>query len=141
MSIDPGGGWRLIDRKKDNPQEGDQYWQGGNMWADRCQPLEPFMVTDVYRRRIDRVIPCESADYVLQKPTGDAVEHPSHYTVGPIECIDAIESALTPEQFIGYCRGNAIKYAWRADRKSNAVEDLQKARFYIDRELAKRGAK
>jgi hypothetical protein len=133
MSIDPGEGWRLLE-----PHEpvlnGDEYsgdgckqWEAANNWrTNKGRQTEGVP----YRRRIE-----------LQKPTGDAVEHPSHYTAGPIECIDAIESALTPEQFIGYCRGNAMKYAWRADRKHNAVEDLQKARFYIERELAKRGAK
>lgn len=64
----------------------------------------------------------------------DPVNHPTHYTAGSIECIDAIQSALTPEQFAGYCRGNAIKYAWRADRKGN-TQDLQKAIWYLNREI------
>ena len=42
----------------------------------------------------------------------DNVNHPPHYKKGPIECIDAIESALTFEQFIGYCKAAAIKYIW-----------------------------
>ena len=141
MSIDPGEGWRLVSAKNDRPQEGDQYYSESRGWIDRGAPLDPFMMHDIYSRRIDRVIPCESADYVLQKPTGDAVESPAHYTAGPIECIDAIESALTPEQFIGYCRGNAMKYMWRADHKGNALQDLRKARFYLFREIKKRGAK
>jgi hypothetical protein len=64
----------------------------------------------------------------------DPVNHPDHYTAGNIECIDAIQAALTPEQFIGYCRGNAIKYIWRADRKGG-IQDLQKAIWYLNRAI------
>jgi hypothetical protein len=64
----------------------------------------------------------------------DPVNHPDHYTAGNIECIDAIQAALTPEQFIGYCRGNAIKYIWRADRKGG-IQDLQEAIWYLNRAI------
>lgn len=63
---------------------------------------------------------------------GCNVDHPSHYTNGGIECIDAIQEALTAEEFVGYCKGNAIKYIWR-ERHKNGVEDLQKARWYVNR--------
>lgn len=66
----------------------------------------------------------------------DAVHNPAHYTSGSIECIDALEARLTPEQFAGFCRGNALKYVWRAGLKGDLVEDLQKAKWYIDREIA-----
>lgn len=66
----------------------------------------------------------------------DAVNHPDHYTSGDVECIDAIQSALTPEEFQGYCKANAIKYLWRAGRKQiDSVEDLRKANWYIQRLL------
>jgi len=61
----------------------------------------------------------------------DAVLSPSHYTSGEIECIDAIRSALGPEGFRAWCRGNAIKYLWRAGLKDDASEDLRKAVFYV----------
>lgn len=61
------------------------------------------------------------------------VDHPSHYNQGDIECIDAIESALGKEKFIGFCIGNAIKYSWRSEHKSNAIEDLDKALWYINK--------
>lgn len=60
------------------------------------------------------------------------VDHPSHYTQGDIECIDALESALGPEGFKGYCKGCAMKYLWRTDYKGE-LEDLQKAVWYINR--------
>lgn len=63
----------------------------------------------------------------------DNVNHPSHYTRGGIECIDAIEAAVTGLQGIeAVCTGNAIKYLWRWKQK-NGVEDLKKALWYIDR--------
>lgn len=64
----------------------------------------------------------------------DYVNHPPHYTSGKVECIDAIESALTPEEFRGYCKGNALKYLFR-ERLKGGDEDLAKARFYINRIL------
>lgn len=60
----------------------------------------------------------------------DVVNHPEHYTTGRIECIDAIESALTPEEFRGYLKGNIIKYTWR-ERQKGGVESMQKAMWYI----------
>ncbi len=62
----------------------------------------------------------------------DPVNHPSHYTTGSIECIDAIEAALTPEEFRGYCKGNVLSYVWRENNKGR-IEDLRKARWYLER--------
>ena len=62
----------------------------------------------------------------------DTVNHPSHYTDGGIECIEAIEAALTTEEFRGYCKGNVLKYGWR-ERHKGGTESLKKARWYLDR--------
>ncbi len=62
----------------------------------------------------------------------DVVNHPSHYTDGGIECIDAIEAALTAEEFRGYCKGNNLKYTWR-ERRKGGTESLKKAQWYLDR--------
>ena len=61
----------------------------------------------------------------------DNVNHPKHYTEHPsgIECIEITEH-------FNFCLGNAIKYIWRAGLKSDRLEDLRKARFYVDREIA-----
>lgn len=64
----------------------------------------------------------------------DPVNHPEHYTSGSVECIEGLEAALTPEMFVGFCRGNAMKYLWRAGRKGDVDQDLQKAAWYIERE-------
>ena len=66
----------------------------------------------------------------------DNVNHPAHYTTHPsgIECIQITEH-------MGFNLGNALKYIWRCDLKQDAVEDLKKAQWYIERELKKRTAK
>jgi hypothetical protein len=64
----------------------------------------------------------------------DTVNSPAHYRQGGIECIDAIEAALTAEEFRGYCKGNALKYIWR-ERHKGQNESLRKARWYINRAL------
>lgn len=63
----------------------------------------------------------------------EMVEAPPHYNYGKIECIEAIEESMTSEAFKGYLKGNALKYLWRYERKGNALQDLQKAQWYLDR--------
>ena len=64
----------------------------------------------------------------------DAVNHPPHYMLGGVEVIDAIEA-----WDLGFCLGNAVKYIARAGKKDPAktLEDLKKARWYLDREVAR----
>lgn len=61
----------------------------------------------------------------------DAINHPDHYTSGGIECIGAIRASLGLSEFADYCKGNIIKYVWRY-RLKNGVDDLKKARVYLD---------
>jgi len=63
----------------------------------------------------------------------DPVNQPPHYRQGEIECIEAIEAALTPEEFRGYCKGNVIKYLWRMNHKGSKVQDSEKAAWYLTR--------
>lgn len=65
-------------------------------------------------------------------PVPDLVNHPAHYKVGGIETIDFIEA-----KSLGYNLGNVVKYITRADHKGNKYEDLCKARWYLNREIAK----
>ena len=68
------------------------------------------------------------------------VDHPAHYGGDTVyETIKVLEAWLTPEQFIGFCRGNAIKYLSRAGKKGDCAEDLRKAGFYTDYERDFRG--
>lgn len=81
----------------------------------------------------------ENTDGVGPLKAEDAVNHPSHYTAGKVECIDALESATTGLQGIeAVCTANAIKYLWRWKHK-NGVEDLQKCRFYVEYLIKKVG--
>jgi hypothetical protein len=64
----------------------------------------------------------------------DPINQPDHYRQGSIECIDAIEAALTPEEFRGYCKGNVLKYVWREQHKGG-IESLRKAAWYLSRLL------
>lgn len=59
--------------------------------------------------------------------------NPDHYKKGDIECIEAIKASMSREEFLGYLKGNAIKYLWRYRNKKNAVEDLQKCIWYTER--------
>ena len=63
----------------------------------------------------------------------DNVNHPTHYTAGRVECIDALAAATTGLEGIeAVCTANAIKYLWRWKRK-NGVEDIEKAIWYLER--------
>jgi len=64
--------------------------------------------------------------------THDAVNHPKHYTTHPsdVECI-------TVTEHMNFCLGNAMKYIWRAGEKGDKIEDLRKAQWYLDREIAR----
>ncbi len=63
----------------------------------------------------------------------DPVNYPAHYVNHPsgIECIQITEH-------MNFCLGNAVKYIWRADEKGSDIEDLKKAVWYIEREIARR---
>jgi len=113
---DPGDGWRLAtgDDYKDLRCEA---WSiGERRWGLRGPVMigRPFNNFDSYRIPID------------------LINAPPHYRQGGIECIDAIRAALTPEEFRGYCKGNAIKYVWREKHKGGD-EDLKKAAWYLNR--------
>ena len=66
------------------------------------------------------------------KPLKEAVNHPEHYQhPSGVECIDVAEH-------MPFNLGNALKYIWRCEDKSNTVEDLKKAKWYLEREINKR---
>jgi hypothetical protein len=64
------------------------------------------------------------------EPATDPVNHPAHYKVGGIETIDFIEAKK-----LGYNLGNVVKYLTRADHKGNRKQDLEKAMWYLNREI------
>jgi hypothetical protein len=71
-----------------------------------------------------------AAQIEMFEPEHDPVNHPAHYKVGGIETIDFIEAKK-----LNYNMGNAVKYITRADHKGNRLQDLEKAIWYLKREL------
>lgn len=106
------------------------YLEGSEMHKSLCgpEPREPYVRTLKYGE-----IPLKEAiEKGFNMKDHDPVNHPSHYTGHPsgVECIRITEH-------FNFNLGNAIKYIWRAGEKGNLVQDLEKARWYIDRELIK----
>ena len=81
---------------------------------------------------------CKNNDAELNiepENNSDMVSHPKHYTQGDIECIDALKAATVGKRGIeAVCVANVIKYLWRYEEK-NGIEDIRKAKFYIERLL------
>jgi len=126
---------------------------------DRCGvPVEPLQVGDAVRfvwpghkhhraKGVVKSITKEDGEYLFESDCGqfgrwcpsDQIQrldqpdpiNPSHYKRGGIECIEAIKAALG-NGFPDYLRGNVLKYLWRWPKKGG-VEDLKKARWYLDR--------
>jgi hypothetical protein len=71
----------------------------------------------------------------------DVVNSPPHYKSGGIEAIEGIEASMEPEAYAGYLKGNIMKYMWRYERKGKPIEDLKKARWYLDRLIGLRERK
>ena len=98
--------------------------------------MDEQMVEKIYGwyKELDQAA-CENAkaECCNKEPDADMVNHPVHYTQGGIECIDALKAATVSKTGIeAVCTANAIKYLWRYEEK-NGIEDVKKARWYIDR--------
>ena len=74
--------------------------------------------------------PIVNPQITMEEPKHDPVNHPAHYKVGGIETIDFIEAKR-----LNYNMGNAVKYITRADHKGSRKQDLEKAIWYLKREL------
>lgn len=71
----------------------------------------------------------------------DPVNHPKHYMSHPAKCsCGASIECIQVTEHMSFSLGNAMKYLWRADLKGAAIQDLEKAKWYIEREIAKRKA-
>lgn len=82
---------------------------------------------------LDNKMETDMLESYERKP--DNVNSPSHYNSGAVECIEAIEAMLSPEEFVGYLRGNSLKYRWRFMYKGKPIEDLEKASWYEEKLL------
>ena len=92
---------------------------------------------DAERRPVASPIQAPGADVEGPRPSGPGrtIDHPPHYAYSDHEPIDVIEAWQ-----LGFCLGNTVKYIARAGRKGDALEDLRKARWYLDREITRREA-
>ncbi len=98
----------------------------------RCHHApRPHLVSGVVNecRDFDQLPNVEEQPTEKGKPVQvDVINHPSHYTFSTIEVLDAIEAWNLP-----YHLGNVVKYVARSAHKNKALEDLKKAKFYLDR--------
>lgn len=78
----------------------------------------------------------EMLDHMVPDEKPEAINHPAHYQSGGMEVIDVIDAFR-----LGFNIGNAIKYALRSGKKGDRIEDLKKARWYLDREIETAGRK
>jgi len=67
------------------------------------------------------------------KETNDLVNSPSHYNMLNIEAINLIEMSMTEDDFLGYLKGNALKYIIRYKHKGNPEQDISKAIWYLEK--------
>ena len=65
----------------------------------------------------------------------EMVNHPQHYAVNGMECIDAMIQLYGKDAVLSFCMLNSFKYQWRCNRKDNCKEDLAKARWYLNKYL------
>jgi DNA-binding transcriptional regulator GbsR (MarR family) len=89
--------------------------------------IQPDHMDDAHKLISERF----ETEYAKYKTTqSDLVNHPPHYKAGGVETIDFIEA-----KDLNYRLGNVVKYVTRAEKKGNPIEDLKKARWYLDREI------
>lgn len=100
---------------------------GENEWTDYGS------IDDVPPQEWDKVNKSKTAYGKLYNPSdgSNPVTQPDHYNKGAIEAIEAIKASMHPQEYKGYLKGNCLKYLWRYEYK-NGVEDLRKARVYLD---------
>ena len=115
--------------EKDQDKRRAQGWQGQHV-GDKFMAV-PVGFNGMTIHDVERAFNKVSEDIVATHHT-DMVNQPPHYKMGGIETIDFIEA----KQF-GYNLGNVVKYISRADHKGSHYEDLLKARWYLNREIAK----
>ena len=104
--------------------------QENDIWFIFCSESGKWITThvpmDMTNSQIKELIPIK-----------DPVNHPTHYTQGKVECIDAIESATVGKNGIeAVCVGNVIKYLWRYEQKGGK-ESVEKAQYYLNKLLEK----
>ena len=116
-------------------------WSEARGFSEAENPLNGVRLSEFKNEEVNNKME-ECTDGFCPMPTATTVDHnlhffdpvekPMHYAAGSVECIDAIEAQLTPEEFRGYLKGNIAKYMWR-ERKKGGKESLKKARWYLNK--------
>ena len=116
-------------------------WSEARGFSEAENPLNGIRLSEFKNEEVNKKME-ECTDGFCPMPTATTVDHnlhffdpvekPVHYAAGSVECIDAIEAQLTPEEFRGYLKGNVAKYMWR-ERQKGGVESLKKAKWYLSR--------
>jgi predicted transcriptional regulator len=91
-------------------------------YAENIKPAQKPKLDKIMPERLENAV-----KFIREK-----VNSPTQYTNGSIECIDAMKSMLSIEEYVGFLRGNVFKYQWRYKEK-NGVEDLRKAQWYMNK--------
>ena len=116
-------------------------WREARGFSEAENPLNGIRLSEFKNEEVNKKME-ECTDGFCPMPTATTVDHnlhffdpvekPVHYAAGSVECIDAIEAQMTPEEFRGYLKGNVVKYLWR-ERKKGGKESLKKARWYLNK--------
>ena len=116
-------------------------WSEARGFSEAENPLNGIRLSEFKNEEINKKME-ECTDGFCPMPTATTVDHnlhffdpvekPVHYAAGSVECIDAIEAQMTPEEFRGYLKGNVVKYLWR-ERKKGGKESLKKAKWYLNK--------
>ena len=104
-------------------------------WFDRIDETSPTMRMagpEEYKGEVNTTPTPVTPKQIIEEAVDDLVNHPSHYTDGAIECIDAIQAQLTDEEFRGYLKGNIAKYIWREKHKGG-TQSIEKGAWYLNR--------
>lgn len=94
--------------------------------------LEPKLAADEEPISNNSIVLESKMQPMLASDETDNVNHPAHYTQGGVECIEAIEASMSTDAYLGYLKGNILKYVWRHEQKGG-IESLRKAQWYLAR--------
>lgn len=135
--------WKVTQPKEETMREFKEYPLGGEVSQEALDIAEKHMspaftsglngttAEDIIGSYADK--PKRGRKPAIERVKVDVVNQPPHYTTGGIETIDFIEAKLSRDEYIGYLKGNVLKYASRLGHKGDAVTDAGKLNWYTTR--------
>lgn len=135
--------WKVTQPKEETMREFKEYPLGGEVSQEALdiaeKHLSPVFTSGLNGTIAEDIIgsyadkPKRGRKPTIEKVKVDVVNQPPHYTTGGIETIDFIEAKLSRDEYIGYLKGNVLKYASRLGHKGDAVTDAGKLNWYTTR--------